>query len=311
MPWSVQERAPRTEGVQSTAGQRTAAPPRARRAAAGFPSHWGSQQVPHPPRGGWMRFSALPRSRLRGADAPNKSTLVTPPADPADRPGRSGTEPAALLRPPRAPGGPAAPGLCLPRAGPGAAELSEPRRAARSRATHIVLVGDAPLLHVQHLHLRDAPPGHASALAARRPGGERRRWGRLWRTQPGPEPAAPRRARPSRPPAAGGGRRPRTAPAYPSQRGGPAAIRLKGRAAPLGPRVCGPTSRGVVSGECAAQRGGRLRATSPGKQKLRRPASGAFPNGACGKSCAGQYEPSAPSSFFTLSALQLPEAMPV
>lgn len=35
----------------------------------------------------------------------------------------------AALLPPGAPGGPAAPGLCLPRAGPGAAELPEPRRA--------------------------------------------------------------------------------------------------------------------------------------------------------------------------------------
>lgn len=30
--------------------------------------------------------------------------------------------------------------------------------------THIVFVGGSPFLHVQHLHLQDAPPGHGSVL---------------------------------------------------------------------------------------------------------------------------------------------------
>lgn len=118
-----------------------------------------------------------------------------------------------------------------------------------------------------------------------------------------PDRSLQRRARPSRPPAAGGGRRPRTAPAYPSRRGGPAAIRLKGRAAPPGPRVCSPTSGDVgATARAAWNAAGRLRAVGPGEQKLRRPPSGAFPNGACGESSAGQREPSVPPSSFTLSA---------
>lgn len=104
-------------------------------------------------------------------------------------------------------------------------------RAEPSRATHIVLVGDAPFLHVQHLHLRDAPPGHASAPrspapAAKRGAAEAQGEALAQAAGTGACSAAP--AQPSRPPAAGGGRRPRPAPAYPGRRGGPATARLKG-----------------------------------------------------------------------------------
>lgn len=79
------------------------------------------------------------------------------------------------------------------------------------------------------------------AARRQRPSGERRRWGRHWRTQPGPEPAAPRRAQPSRPPARSRGRE--AAPARPGlsrRRGGPATSRLKGRPVPPTPRVSAP-----------------------------------------------------------------------
>lgn len=109
-------------------------------------------------------------------------------------------------------------------------------------------------------------------LTARRqgPGGERWRWGKAHtgahaagtgaRSRARAEPC---RAEPSHPPAAGGGRRPRPAPTYPSRRGGPTSARLKGRAWPPAPRVFVLSTRGRRAKGAAGTRGTRPASACP------------------------------------------------
>lgn len=142
--------------------------------------------------------------------------------------------------------------------GPGATERSEAGRPEPSRATHIVLVGDASLLHVQHLHLRDAPPGHASASAPRSPAPAAKRGaaaalgggtGARSRDRSLQRRAEPSRAEPSRLPARCRGRE--AAPARPGlsrPEGRPHRRLLKGAIGAARP------TRGRRLGGCAAPR---------------------------------------------------------
>lgn len=196
-----------------------------------------------PPPAGEKRV--IPTGRRRGWKRQIRQRCPSPPS----RPGAP--RPAAGER-----GRPWA-GSARPLFAQGRARRSGAPRAELSRATHIVLVGDAPFLHVQHLHLRDAPPGHASAPrspapAAKRGAAEAQGEALAQAAGTGACSAAPSPAEPSRPPAAGGGRRPRPAPAYPGRRGGPATASLKGRPAPPAPRVS--ASRAAADKGCPAPR---------------------------------------------------------
>lgn len=132
MPWSVQERAPRTEGVQSTAGQRTAAPPRARRAAAGFPSHRAANRSHTLNAADRCAFRRCPGADSGARTLPTNPAPLPRPADPADR---SASRIAAPRAPPPARGSGGdrqRPAFVCP--GPGRARRSSQSRAEPSHS---------------------------------------------------------------------------------------------------------------------------------------------------------------------------------